>query len=275
MPQTSLLPPVSAVQKIWAKTGLFSNDEYSGQSAALVEADLKTIRDRAESDESEKRYLAGAMASMDVSFRNLDMIYKGRQLNFQENEQLRTAYLDSVNENINFGSKAKDILKSLPAMSIGGAGSVTVGNLLAERFKLDSAELWGIGLAFMGIGYLVNLVIVRSMRRRKQMLYVQQDYERGLYYDQYLSRVAIVLTSLYLDLDRIHKNVFGQSYFVKEKEDVETIVSAMLKGVHPTFCDYIHKHMHEKKITPELWSLCETGRAVAKETCDFWEGKKY
>lgn len=275
MPQTSLLPPVSAVQKIWAKTGLFSNDEYSGQSAALVEADLKTIRDRAESDESEKRYLAGAMASMDVSFRNLDMIYKGRQLNFQENEQLRTAYLDSVNENINFGSKAKDILKSLPAMSIGGAGSVTVGNLLAEKFKLDSAELLGIGLAFMGIGYLVNLAIVRSMRRRKQMLYVQQDYERGLYYDQYLSRVAIVLTSLYLDLDRIHKNVFGQSYFVKEKEDVETIVSAMLKGVRPTFCDYIHKHMHQKKITPELWSLCETGRTVAKETCDFWEGKKH
>lgn len=272
MPQTSLLPPVSAVQKIWAKTGLFSNDEYSGQSAALVEADLKTIRDRAESDESEKRYLAGAMASMDVSFRNLDMIYKGRQLNFQENEQLRTAYLDSVNENIHFGSKAKDILKSLPAMSIGGAGSVTVGNLLAEKFKLDSAELWGIGLAFIGIGYLINLVIVRSMRRRKQMLYVQQDYERGLYYDQYLSRVAVVLTSLYLDLDRIHKNVFGQSYPVEG--DVKTIVSAMLEGVRSTFCDYIHKHMHEKKITPELWSLCETGRVVAIETCHFWEGKR-
>jgi hypothetical protein len=92
-----------------------------------------------------------------------------------------------------------------------------------------------------------------------------------LYYDQYLTRVATTLTSLYLDLDRIHKNVFGQSYPVDA--DVQVIVNEMLEGVRSTFCDYIHKHMNEEKITPELWSLCETGKAT--EGCFFWEGKKY
>ena len=118
MPQTtSLLSPVSAVRMIWARTGLFSNDEYSGQTAALVEAELKAIKDRAESDEKERKYNASVMASMEASLRNLDIIYKGRQLNFQENEQLRTAYLDSIRK-YGFWNKAKDLLKSLPAMSI-------------------------------------------------------------------------------------------------------------------------------------------------------------
>ena len=97
MAQTALLPPITAVRIVWARTGSFSNDEHSGQSAALVEVALKEIKDRAEKDENERRYVTSAISTMDASLRNLDMIYKGRQLNFQENEQLRTAYLDSVN----------------------------------------------------------------------------------------------------------------------------------------------------------------------------------
>mgnify|MGYP001569367040 FL=1 len=98
MAQTSLLPPITAVRVVWARTGSFSNDKRSGQSAA---------------------------------------------------------------------------------MSIGGAGSVTV----AQYFKLSGIQLWGVGLALAGLGYIINLLIVRKMRRSKQMLYVGQDYERGLYYD--------------------------------------------------------------------------------------------
>lgn len=48
------------------------------------------------------------------------------------------------------------------------------------------------------------------------MLLVQQDYDRNLYYEQYMSRVAMTLTSLYLDLDRIHQVVFGAPYPVSD-----------------------------------------------------------
>lgn len=266
MSQTFLLPPVSAVRMVWARTGMFSDDEHSKISAVLTEAALKNIRERAEADDKERKYVNSAIATMDATLRSLDIIHKGRTLNFEENEKLRKAYLDSVKENLEFGKKAGDFLKSIPAMVIGGAGGITV----AQYFEISDINLWAIGLALASIGYIVNLEVVRLMRKRTQMLYVVQDYERSLYYDQYVTRVATTLTSLYLDLDRIHKNVFEQSYSVDV--EVSNIIGEMLKGVRPTFCKYIHKHIREKKIKPELWTLCETGKEGAVKKCPCWEG---
>ena len=270
MSQTSLLPPVTAVRMVWARTGAFSDDPDSKLAAALTEAALKQLRDRAEKeDPREKDYIFSGIATMDASLRNLDIIQKGRELNFQENDRLRQAYLDSVAENITFGNKAGNFLKALPTITIGGAGSVTLAASLQDSLKLSDLQLWGLGLAAAALGYLVHLGVVRLMRRRTQMLYVIQDYERGLYYNQYVTRAATVLTSLYLDVDRIHKNVFGQSYQVETEAQV--IVGEMLKGIRPTFCRYVHKHMKEQKVAPELWSLCETG-GDAPASCPHWEG---
>lgn len=270
MSQTFLLPPVSAIRMVWARTGMFSNDEHSKISAVLTEAALKNIGERAEADDKERKYVNSAIATMEATLRSLDIIHKGRNLNFEENEKLRKASLDLVKENLEFGKNAGDFLKSLPAMVIGSAGGITVGQYLGQHFNISVITLWAIGLALASIGYIVNLEVVRLMRKRKQMLYVAQDYERSLYYDQYVTRVAMTLTSLYLDLDRIHKNVFGQSYSVDV--EVSNIIGEMLKGVRPTFCKYIHKHIREKKIKPELWTLCETGKEGAVEKCPRWEG---
>lgn len=267
MPTTTLLPPVSAVRMVWALTGAFSDDVHSKQSTVLVEETLKDIKERAQADVNEKKYVISAIATMDASRRSLDVIYKGRQLNFEENEKLRSAYLDSVKESLAFGEKAKDVLKSLPSMTIGAAGGVTVAQIL----KVSDIYLWGIGLMLGAAGYLVNLWFVQRAREKTQFLYVTQDYERGLYYDQYVVRVSLVLTSLYLDLDRIHKNIFGQTYPIGSLE-VETVVEDMLSGIRPTFCQYVHKHMGEEKITPRLWSLCETGTIEAVRKCPHWEG---
>lgn len=268
MATTILLPPVTAVRMVWALTGAFSTDEHSKQSAVLVEAALKDLKQRAESDEKERQYVVSAIATMDASRRSLDVVYKGRELNFSENAKLREAYLKSVQENLEFGKKARDFIKSLPSMTIATAGSVTV----AQALGLKGLTLWGIGLVLAALGYLVNLAIVRSMRKRTQRLYVEQDYERNLYYDQYVTRVMLTLTSLYLDLDRIHKNIFGQTYPV-EASGVGDIIAEMLHGVRPTFCQYIHKHMSEGKITPELWSRCEAGSAIAISSCLHWLGE--
>lgn len=271
VPQTSLLPPVTAVRMVWARTGTFSSDPDSKLAAAMTEAAVKQLRDRAEKEEprEEKDYIFSAIVAMDAALRNLDIIQKGRELNFQENERLRQACLDSVAENIAFGNKARDFLKSLPTITIGGAGSVTLAASLQSSLKLSDLQLWGIGLTAAALGYLVHLGVVRLMRRRTQMLYVVQDYERGLYYSQYVTRAAVELTSLYLDVDRIHKNVFGQSYQVET--EAQAIVGEMLKGIRPTFCKYAHKHVRGQKVTPELWPLCETG-GDAPVSCPYWEG---
>lgn len=268
MTMTTLLPPVSAVRMVWALTGAFSKDEHSKQSAVLMEAVLKDIKERAQADANEQKYVISAIATMEASRRSLDTVFKGRELNFQENEKLRSAYLDSVKESLAFGEKAKDFLKSIPSMTIGAAGGVTV----SQALNISGVSLWAIGLLLAAVGYLVNLWFVSRARDKTQLLYVNQDYERGLYYDQYVVRVSVILTSLYLDLDRIHKNVFGQPYPVDSTE-VRAIVEEMLRGVRPTFCEYVHKHMMEKKITPVLWPVCETGSPEAVVRCRYWEKK--
>jgi len=270
MSKSALLPTVTAVRMVWAMSGKFTKNEPSQTMAAYVEDVLKGIEEQAPQISAEENsYVTSAAATMKASLRSLDIVYKGRNLNFKENEKLRTAYLESVKESLSFGSKAQDFLKSLPSMTIAGAGGVT----LAQYFGASGFQLWGAGLFLTGLGYVVNFYFVRRARRKTQMLYVIQDYERGLYYEQYLDRVTVVLLGLFLDLERIHKRVFKENYETDTNPTtVRSIVKDILAGVHSTFCPYAHKHMAEKKVTPELWTLCESGTAEAVKKCPLWEG---
>ena len=134
----------------------------------------------------------------------------------------------------------------------------------------DNFAMWVAGLGCASIGFLVNVFLVRKMGKRRQKLYIKQEYGRSIYYDQYISRVNLILKSLYIDLNRIHDNIFGNEYPVND-DFGNDVVSDLLNGVKATFCKYVHKHMDEKKITPELWLLCEADSKNAEEKCKFWE----
>jgi hypothetical protein len=272
MSKSALLPTVTAVRMVWAMTGKFSNDEPSKSMATYVEDALKSIEDQAASiGIDEKSYVTSAAATMKSSLRSLDTAYKGRDLNFEENEKLRSAYLESVKESLNFGSKAQDFLKALPSMSIGAAGGLTV----AQAAGLSVAGSWAAGLLLTALGYLVNLWFVRRARQKTQMLYVSQDYERSLYYEQYLSRVTQILLGLFLDLERIHKRVFSDNYKADTNPTtIRSLIGDILAGVHSTFCQFVHKHMANKQITPESWTLCESGNSEAIRMCPLWEGPR-
>ena len=100
-------------------------------------------------------------------------------------------------------------------------------------------------------------------------LYSKQDYERNLYFEQYVTRVCTTLTTMYSDIDRIHKRIFGDSYPLPDEKEAQ-IIKDTLKGVRHTMCHHAHKHMREGKITPKLWPLCEAGGKSA-ENCAHWE----
>lgn len=267
MATTSFLPPSTGVRIAWALTGKFPKSEESKLASVYAEAALKDIEAQAKIDPKELKYVTGSKGMIYSSLRSLDTIYKGRELNFAENEKLRSVYLETIKENINFGNKAKDFLKSLPTMTIGSAGGVT----LASALKVEGNLLIGLGFVLAALGYLVNMLIVRLMRKRTQRLYIKEDYDRDLYYDQYVIRIATSLTSLYLDLNRLHEKIFGEPY--TEKGELGEIVDSVLSGVRPTFCKFLQKHMDEKKITPELWPICETGNKEAIKLCKNWEEK--
>ncbi len=258
-----LLPPVSAVRMTWARTGQFPDDEHAKTSAAMNESVLKEIMEKADKNDLERAYVYGAIAVMEAGLRSLETIYKGRDLNFQENAKLREAYLESVSDNIDFGKKASHFLKSIPTMTITSSGGMTA----FEALGITGIPLWATGMGFAGVGCFIQLLIVRAMRNRKQALYVRQDYERDLYYEQYIARVTETLTALYLDLDRIHKNVFKEPYPMNES--AAEVISGILAGVGSTYCTYVHKHMMENKITPSLWPICESGTKEAVKNCPY------
>ena len=176
--KTHLLPPVTAIKMVWARTGALSSDPHSQILAGQAELAAKEIRERAEGVEHEERYVISAFAALDACYRNLDIIHKKRNQDFQQNEKLRNAYFETVKENLEFGTKAKDFLQSLPSVTIGGAGGLTLAEVLGLSMRPVWSWVFALGLA--SAGYLFNLLIVRLMRKKKQMLYVLQDYEPGI-----------------------------------------------------------------------------------------------
>lgn len=336
MGKTDLLSPSTAVQITWACTGTFSKDKDLRLSTFLLDkamTDMKSLLKDKEKDlkkridegekgteienekkqiEDEKKYLTRAMIAMNSCLRSLHTMYKGRELNFEENTKLRNAYLDSLKENIDFGNRLRDILKSLPTMILGAAGSISVSQTSIGEFIRQSLSNLGLSpealaakeaaegaakeaaegavvdwaflaiLAALGlaIGYIFNDLLVRWSRKRKQMLYIINDYERNIYYDRYIEQVETSLESLYRKLNQIHNEVFSGPYDEgesrkkeKNNEEKERDKNSMIEeliGAKPKRCDYFNRHMREKKITPGQWTICETGWKDDSKRCPHW-----
>lgn len=276
MAVTTILAPFTAVRLAWAIAGKFTSEPDSKVSAQIAEELLKKMSAKAATDTNERSYVSQSEATIHDAIRSLEVIYKGRELNFEENEKLRQAYIENVQDSIQFGSKAKDYLKALPTMAIAGPGVAgTLGPTLAGYLDRGIATgyqtlfLWGFGAVMAGLGYFIYAGIVRRGRKRTQMLYVEQDYERNLYYDQYIARVVAALTGLYQDIDRIHEQTFGEVYPIGDG-DADSVVADLLRGVRPTMCNNVHKHMRKGVVTPAVWTMCEVGEPPSTQ-CPYWE----
>jgi len=266
---TSLLSPIAAVNLVWAMTGSFADDVQSKLNSSRAEAEMKDIKEEAEKDKTGKKteYIQCAITAMEASLRSIETVYKGRNLNFDENEKLRNTYLESVKESLEFGQKAKDVLKSLPMMTIGAASGIT----LAEILNLPDVIFWALGLALTATGYFFNIWIVNRTRKYKQKQYVIQDYERNLYYIQYVDRIAVLLNTLYKDVDRAHNKVFGLKYPIDGGKTEQELVDNLLQGIRPSYCRYVHEHMKQRVITSDRWAICESGNPQVTALCRYWK----
>jgi hypothetical protein len=305
MSKKSLLSPMTAVQMAWALTGLFSkekptqdfissvekkqkeknsekkdkknaNPESSTPEKApsqfptfLIDKALEDVRCRAKGD-LENKYVDRVIAAMNSSLRSIHVVYKGRNLNFDENEELRVTYLKSMREGIDYWHKLKNSIKFIPATSIGAAGGVTLSEIISNESEVTELYQWLFIAAFTALGFFVGWINVWWRGRKMWERYVKQDYERNLYFKNYLERVTKILTSLYNDVCQIYKETFGKSH--PEVPERECFIEDMLKGMQPKLCDYVHKHVRENKITAELWPMCETGEMkIIKRHCKLWK----
>jgi hypothetical protein len=102
-----------AVEIVWAYTGRLTNDAPSREVAAkLPEARLEYLKAAANNSNNprEAEYESRALLAMEVCIRNMDIIYKARQLNFEDNKTLRSGYLETVKDTKDFGLKLSDLV---------------------------------------------------------------------------------------------------------------------------------------------------------------------
>jgi hypothetical protein len=306
MSKTSLLPPMTAVQMTWALTELFSKEKPTQNSdrpadkgqedkknsvkkdkeknanadgnhpkkvsspfpTFLVDKALEDIRIRAENGE-ENEYVDRVLAAMNASLRSIHTIYSGRNLNFDENKELRETYLKSMKESIDYGFRVKDILKSLPTASLGAAGGLTLTSIISWS---ETEEFLFI-TAFAVLGFFAGWLFIWWRGRKTWKLYVRRDYERNLYFSHYLDQVTTVLESLYENVCQIYSETFGEIH--PETGKKKAAVKDIIEGMRPNPCKCVDKHMRENKITANQWSMCETGNVnIIKRHCPVWKKEK-
>ena len=319
-----LLPPLTAVQMVWALTGLFSKERPiqnsypfskeenpsnspqqneknpdNTENAANTEGKkekkedknektskkghlqfptpfvgkaLEDIRKHAGDDSKKHLYVDRVLAAMDASLRSLNTIYKGRNLNFDENTALREAYLKSMRESIKYGYELKDLVKTLPATTSIGAVLGAALPRISEKLSLHDDSSWPVVVIFALGGFLIGWILVQLEGQKTQRLHVRQDLERKLYFCSYLQRVYDVLESLYDSVCLIYHDIYNEEYLEEEEKKKEKeIITKMLAVMMPKICEYAPRHLIENKINPELWPICETGNMEIIKNCKIWK----
>jgi hypothetical protein len=209
------------------------------------------------------------------SQRTLQIIVEGRNLNFKEEDELRESSQENILYFSQFSSNLQSILPRLGSMAVvGSAGSITFAQIFNDVLKDLPGYTFPLIIALAdGIGYLLHgLVVIPTVKRLLQREKIRADYDRNLYYDQYYERSRNALATLFIALEECHNSFFGNKYH-GENMSAHEAAEMSIEGARPTMCYYVYKHMNAKKITPDLWPMCETGRGV-KECRLYKEEKK-
>jgi len=200
--------------------------------------------------------------------RTLDVLYRWRDLNFKENGQLRELFLKDAESLETFGKSSGDFVKSLPSMSVTvGAGAIAVD----QAFNLPDWQWWLVGAGLAGVGFILQTFSSFFSLKRRRMQSVQQDFERNLYYKNYLDRVKTALVATYSEIEEAHRKAFGSPYSVNEITEI--VVEKVLSPLKGHECPFLNEHMRLGKITPTLWARCETGGEGAWH-CPIWPSRR-
>jgi hypothetical protein len=269
MKKTNLLPPLSAVYLIWGTTRKFADTSNTDSFDTTIKPYFDNLLKEALNNNQETQYLNQAYALMMASMRNVIIIYKGRQLNYSENKLIRETYLEALKTELNITSQLKDLLKSLPAITIGGVSGLVV----AEKTDTASGSLkqWLYAMVFAIAGYVARYLYAQFTTYRKQKNFVRQDYETTIYYNHYLIRMEEVMINMYRRLEEIHEKVFDQKY--DKNSQSEDSIKELFLEIQPIQCPLLNLHINTYKVTPNRWQMCEVGLPLA-ESCKYYRKRK-
>jgi hypothetical protein len=264
--QTQILSPSLAVGITWTLTGRWSDNAESKIKANEEENRLKDFVQRARDsgDVKELSYVEGAVSAINLGLRNLSIIFELRKKNFQELESLRSAQLSVVEHFQTLSTSLQSLAPRLGAVGIGGVLGGSLATVLSDLPGGVNAAISIGGMVFFY--FLHGVIVVPLVKHFKMKDIMKRDYDRNLYYEQYLERSKLVLLSTYRDLKRLHTSIFGRSH--DEPVDEYKLVEDIISGAKSTMCEYVQQHMLRGIITVDLWSMCETGEG--KKNCRYW-----
>jgi hypothetical protein len=266
MNNTNLLPPISAVYLVWGTTRKFAESSNSDSFEAVIKPYFEDLIREAGTNDLEKSYLSQAYPLLMASMRNVIIIYKGRQLNYSENKSIRETYLESVKNELNITNQVKEVLKSLPAITIGGVSGIVIAE---SSLKTDeNVKQLLFALIFAALGYLARFFYARYTTKLKQLNFIRQDYEITNYYVHYLFRMEEVMLNLYHRLESLHEKIFDQKYDGSEKS--AEAVKEMFLEIHPRYCPLLSKHIYTKKVNQNRWQMCEVGLPLSAK-CKYYK----
>lgn len=265
--KTKFFPPDMAVRIAWAFTHQLSESKSVPLEANRAIQLMEDIREKAinSKDDKEELYVDWVCAAIGATYRDLVTIMNGRNLNFDDVKKLRDTEIENINYYSQFTTNLQSSIPRISGMTIGGVSVSIILTKLLPNLEVYFLPLLAIGAA---IGYFLNGAIIIPLTQKKmQIQKIKLDYDRNRYYEQYVERSKAALIALYLSADRHHKNIFGDFYDSEKArpDDVKIIIDEVLGGISSTMCKNVSKCMIGNIVTPDMWSVCETGLEI--ENC--------
>ena len=266
--QTQLISPRGAIDIAWASTNdLSTNPKISG-NAERVKKRMDDIIEIAYKGNNmkEKEYINSVYMAIESTYRSLATITNGRNNNYTEINTVRDQQAKDMQSYASFILTLQSTIPRIAEMTIGGIASGTLfGPYFIRMFPSlgDSAFHISVALGAV-IFYLVSEFYINPrLAKRKLRSIIQLDYDKDLYYQQYLNRIKEALISLYDQVENLHVKNFKIKY--NEEKNSETEVDDLLKGLDTTMCENVVTCMENEKITPDNWAVCESGET--KDSC--------
>jgi hypothetical protein len=167
-------------------------------------------------DKKEVKYLRRALPYIYSSLRELEVIYHGRQSNFNHIRALSEKYRENIKDEIKFGSSVRDYLKAIPWVGISGGTGITAVMILDScGFELcgNYCLVFKMFLPALSatLGGLLYYFVTKWGWKKAELSLIKLDHDSNIYYIHYLNRCKKVLYNLNKELSFIHQDIFGNS----------------------------------------------------------------
>lgn len=265
---TKLVSPRDAIDIAWARTDDLSTNVNIRGNAERVKKRMDDIIEIADkgTNVKEKEYINSVFMAIESTYRSLATIANGRTNNYKEIDAVRDQQAKDMQSFASLIPTLQSTIPRIAEMTIGGIATGTLfGPYFIRWFPSLGDYAFHISVAIGAVLlYLVSELFINPwLAKRKLRSIIQLDYDKDLYYQQYLIRTKNALISLYDQVEDLHEKNFNTKY--SEEKNSETEVDDLLKGLSTTMCENVVTCIKKNKITANNWAICETGET--KKDC--------